>query len=55
MTQLPDSLSSSTTPTLAEYNAMVANGEYLNGAPETITRFLGNIYEKSLIQVRAIS
>tara|TARA_R110000772_G_scaffold156133_1_gene267189 strand:- start:526 stop:1554 length:1029 start_codon:yes stop_codon:yes gene_type:complete len=55
MTQLPDSLSSSTTPTLAEYNAMVANGEYLNGAPETISRFLGNIYEKSLIQVRAIS
>ena len=55
MTQLPDSLSSSTTPTLAEYNAMVANGEYLNGAPETITRWLGNIYEKSLIQVRAIS
>ena len=55
MTQLPDSLSASTTPTLDEYNSMVANGEYLNGAPETIQRFLGNIYEKSLIQVRAIS
>ena len=55
MTQLPDSLSASTTPTLAEYQTLVANGEYLNGAPETITRWLGNIYEKSLIQVRAIS
>lgn len=55
MTQLPDSLSASTTPTLAEYNQMVADGEYLNGAPETISRWMGNIYEKSLIQVRAIN
>ena len=55
MTQLPESLSTTSTPTLAQYNTMVANGDYLNGAPETITRFMGNIYEKSLIQVRAIS
>jgi len=55
MTQLPQSLTTTSTPTIAQYNAMVAAGEYLNGAPETITRFMGNIYEKSLIQVRAIS
>ena len=55
MTQLPPSLSGSTTPTLAQYNTMVDNGDYLNGAPETITRWMGNIYEKSLIQVRAIN
>ena len=55
MTQLPAALSTTTTPTLAQYNQMVATGAYLNGAPETISRFMGNIYEKSLIQVRAIS
>ena len=55
MTQLPDSLSASTTPTLDAYNQMVADGDYLNGAPETIRRYMGNIYEKSLIQVRAIN
>jgi|GEM_PF-3352286 len=55
MTQLPDSLSASTTPTLDAYNQMVIDGDYLNGAPETIRRYMGNIYEKSLIQVRAIN
>tara|TARA_R110001632_G_scaffold231952_1_gene371533 strand:+ start:317 stop:1660 length:1344 start_codon:yes stop_codon:yes gene_type:complete len=55
MTQLPITLSTTSVPTLAQYNQMVANGDYLNGAPETITRWMGNIYEKSLIQVRAIS
>lgn len=55
MTQLPTALTTTTVPTIAQYNQMVADGEYLNGAPETITRWIGNIYEKSLIQVRAIS
>jgi hypothetical protein len=55
MTQLPKSLTTTSIPTIAQYNAMVASGDYLNGAPETITRWMGNIYEKSLIQVRAIS
>ena len=54
-TVLPSSLSTTTSPSLSDYEQWVREGRYLIGAPETIEQWRGNIYERSQIQVRAIT